>query len=237
MLDLERRSPPLREPTQRVLDALKRLCREDPAVALRTLGISETQASWLLVNSELSEAATAAAHSIYTGVLYQSLNYSSLGPKAKQRADAMLWVASALYGVVPLGESIASYRMSGSTTLPDLPRAATLWQDPISAVIADADPQLIVDMRSGAYANLWRPPPTLAPRYVVVKVWQLDNKGQRTAVSHHNKATKGLLARELVRAPHTPTTLRGLLKAAQRAGEQHGWVAQSERHQLDVVLQ
>lgn len=235
-LDLQNRRAPLRQPTQQVLDALRRVCRDDPAQALKVLGINESQVHWLTVNAELGDSPTAAAHDIYTGVLYQALGYPQLSPRARQRADTMLWVASALYGVVQLGESIASYRMSGGTKLPGLTNLPKLWQSPISSVIWDTDPTLIVDMRSGAYANLWRPPEGLADRYVGVKVWQLDAKGHRTAVSHHNKATKGLLARELARLTRTPTTRRGLTSAAQRAGEVHGWNAQCNGAQLDIVL-
>ena len=54
-----------------------------------------------------------------------------------------------------------------------------------------ATEELVVDLRSGAYANLAR-----APGAVHVRVLR-DEKGKRTVVSHDNKWTKGRLARAL----------------------------------------
>ena len=234
--DLHQRPAPLREPTQATLNALRRLCIGDPTQALKTLGLTQRQIEWLEFDAELADAPTAPAHEIYTGVLYQALDYPSLPRAAAARADAQVWVASALYGMVSLSEPIAAYRLSGGTKLPGLPPEAQLWQEPIQQLVAALDPGIILDLRSGAYSSLWRPPPHWRDRVILGKVWQLDRNGRRTSVSHHNKATKGLLTRALVRQARTIATPRALLGAARRAGATHNWTAELQGRQLDIVL-
>lgn len=235
--DLSMRPVPLQAPTAKVLASLRDVCNGDPQRALKTIGLSPRQSEWLEFNAELTDAPTAPAHDIYTGVLYQALDYPSLSRGAKARADRQVWVASALYGMVRLGEQISAYRLSGGTRLPNLPAEADLWQKPIQAVIEDFAPDVIVDLRSGAYTSLWRPPSAWQDRVIIGKVWQLDRSGRRTSVSHHNKATKGLLTRELVRLSRDIATPRALHGASTRAGAVHGWTVESSPGRLDVVLQ
>lgn len=233
---LASRPTALQLPTREVITALRELCTGEPARALKALGLTHRQVDWLEFDAELADAPTAPAHSIYTGVLYQALDYPSLSRAAKARADKHVWVASALYGMVRLGDQISAYRLSGGTKLPGLPTEADLWQEPIQSVIDDFGPDLIVDLRSGAYTSLWRPPKAWRERVVVGKVWQLDRSGRRTSVSHHNKATKGLLTRELVRQSREISTPRALHGAATRAGEVHGWTAELAPGRLDILL-
>lgn len=233
---LATRPAALQAPTRTVMTALRKVCTGEPSSALKVLGLTQRQLEWLEFDAELADAPAAPAHQIYTGVLYQALDYPSLTRSAKQRADRQVWVASALYGMVRLGEPIAAYRLSGGTKVPGLASESELWQEPIQSVLAEADPSIIVDLRSGAYTSLWRPPKTWRDRLVVGKVWQLDSSGRRTSVSHHNKATKGLLTRELVSQSRAISTPRALLGAATRAGEKHNWTAELTSGRLDIVL-
>jgi len=218
------------------MTALQTLCQSDPGRAAELLALGSRQREWLSINAEIDTAPAAPAVEIYTGVLFGALDVASLGPGARRRAVQQIWVASALFGLVRFDEHIPAYRLSGSARLPGVPPPARLWHQPISAVVRDASPPLIVDLRSGAYATLWHPEADLSQRYVVVKVWQLGPRGQRTAVSHHNKASKGLLARELVSLPKAPKTMRGLVSAANRAGSLHGWRAEAANGQLNLLL-
>ena len=218
------------------MSALRKICTGDPSRALKTLGLTARQTEWLEFDAELADAPTAPAHEIYTGVLYQALDYPSLSRAAKSRAEQQVWVASALFGVVRLADPIPAYRLSGGTKLPGLPTEAELWQEPIQSVIEGLDPEVILDLRSGAYTSLWRPPKAWRERVIVGKVWQLDRSGRRTSVSHHNKATKGLLTRELVRQSREIATPRALLGAARRAGDTHNWTAELAAGRLDIVL-
>ena len=82
-----------------------------------------------------------------------------------------------------------AYRLSGGTALPGTGGLASLWRPVVEPLLAAE--RLVVDLRSGAYADLAR-----APHAVQVRVLR-DAGGRRTTVSHDNKWTKGRLARAL----------------------------------------
>ena len=50
------------------------------------------------------------AHSVYTGVLYQALDWASLSAAAKKRGESALMIISAKYGAVRPSDRIESYK-------------------------------------------------------------------------------------------------------------------------------
>ena len=72
---------------------------------------------------------------------------------------------------------------------------------------------LVLDLRSAAYAAMWKPKGGHARRTVAVRVLQVrtvDGVEKRSVVSHFNKATKGRLVRALLddgADPGTPDEL------------------------------
>ena len=73
--------------------------------------------------------------------------------------------------------------------------------------------ELIVDLRSGAYAGLGR-----ISNAVGVDVIAEHSDGRRTVVSHFNKAHKGRLARVLAAARSEPDDATSVAALARRAG-------------------
>ncbi|QUQ71590.1 peroxide stress protein YaaA [Kutzneria sp. CA-103260] len=207
-LDLDALSFPELTPLRRKLaDALVTLAGDVPA-SLRALELSERQHHEVHRNAALLTSPTAPALSRYTGVLYDALDQKSLTKTEKSRADGRLGVASALFGVVRAGDPIPAYRLSGGSTLPGVGALGALWRPELEPVLRAAD-ELVVDMRSGAYAALAR-----VPAAVVVKVIMPNGK----TVSHHNKAYKGRLARVLATAQREPSTVAGLVRTGTAAG-------------------
>lgn len=207
-LDLDALSFPELTPLRRKLtDALVALSADVPA-SLRALELSERQHHEVERNAALLASPTAPALSRYTGVLYDALDAKTLTRAEKSRAGKRLAVASALFGVVRAGDPIPAYRLSGGSALPGVGTLGPLWRPELEPVLAAAD-DLVVDMRSGAYAALAR-----VPAAVVVKVVMPDGR----TVSHHNKAYKGKLARVLATAPKEPATVAGLVRTAIAAG-------------------
>ncbi len=47
---------------------------------------------------------------VYTGVLYEALEWSTLSPAAKKRGEAALVIISARYGAIKVTERIESYK-------------------------------------------------------------------------------------------------------------------------------
>ena len=207
-LDLDALSFPELTPLRRKLaDALVTLAADVPA-SLRALELSERQHHEVHRNAALLTSPTAPALTRYTGVLYDALDAKTLTRAEKSRADKRLAVASALFGVVRAGDPIPAYRLSGGSTLPGVGALGGLWRPELEPVLAGMD-ELVIDMRSGAYAALAR-----IPEAVAVKVIMPNGK----VVSHHNKAYKGRLARVLAVARNEPSTVAGLVRTATAAG-------------------
>ncbi|WP_243060726.1 peroxide stress protein YaaA [Nocardioides sp. SR21] len=219
----------LTAPRERVLDALVELCEGDPDVAAKTLGIGTTQLDRVELNRGLRTAPTARADQVYTGVVYDALDFATLSSGAKRRANTRVAVTSSLFGLVRPADRIPSYRLSGDTTLPGLGPVAGVWREHLGAVVTEAvGSGLLVDLRSGTYVNFWRP---AGVRSATVRVLH-EHNGQRKVVSHFNKATKGRIVRALLEAgadPRTPATLAAVLRDLD-------WVVEEDGSQLDVVV-
>ncbi len=205
--------------------------------ASKVLGLGATQEELVARNADLRNAPTARADKIYTGVLYDNLDFATLSPGAKRRAVSRIGVMSALFGMVRPNDAIPPYRLSGDVTLPGLGPIAGFWREHLGPTITAAlGSGLLVDLRSTTYAAFWRPTPDLASRTATVRVLH-ESGGKRKVVSHFNKATKGRLVRELLedgRTPRTPVALADVLSSLGWHVEPSGATAKGTR--LDVVV-
>ena len=194
--------PGLAEPRSHVFDALVALCSGNKKKAATILGLGPTQLDLIDINAQLATAPTAPAIEIYTGVLYDALDFQTLPATARKRASTRVAISSALFGLVRPGDLIPQYRLSADTTIPGLGPLATVWRDSVQSELrATTGP--ILDMRSGAYVKLGPLPTETADRGFVGRIL-LEKAGKRSVVSHHNKATKGLLVREILGASKAP---------------------------------
>lgn len=211
-LDLDALSFPELNPVRRKLaDALVELAADVPA-SLAALGLSERQRGEVERNARLWSSPTTPALLRYTGVLYDALAAAEFTDAERKRAHRRLAVASALFGVVRAGDPIPAYRLSGGSTLPGLGSLRSVWRPVLEPVLADVD-DLVVDLRSGAYAALAR-----IPGAVTVRVVTEDARGRRKTVSHHNKAHKGRLAAALATTATEPAGPEDVVAVAEAAG-------------------
>jgi cytoplasmic iron level regulating protein YaaA (DUF328/UPF0246 family) len=194
--------PELARTRTRVRSALVRLCRGRNATALEALGLSAGQAAEVTHNRGLTSAAAGLAADVYTGVLYDALDL----PALRRRGLALdrVLIFSGLWGVVRPADRIPHYRCSAGVNLPGVGSVSAAWRkalrEPMAAHVGD---QLVVDLRSGAYAGLWAP----GPNAVCVRVLherEVAGVVKRAVVSHFNKATKGRLTRALLDSGQQP---------------------------------
>ena len=215
----------LTRPRERVLDALIRLSRgRSRKRALDALGLAATQAAELERNAGLREAPTAPAAEVYSGVLYQELGLGELGKRARSRAADHVLVASALFGVVAPGDRIPAYRLAMGARIPALRKGLpALWRPALAAALPDEPGQLVLDLRSGAYAAAWKP-----ARATLVSIRAVTPDGK--VISHMAKATRGrvaraaLMARSLPREPEAVAALAG--PGARLLEGRDGWTVQ-----------
>ena len=214
-----------------MLAALTSLCTSEPAdVAAKVLGLGSTQIADVERDARLSEAWTARADTVYSGVLYEALtSRRSMRRRADGRRPGSRW---------PRGCSGCCGRPTGCrptgcrvTSLPGLGTVSTYWSKRLDATVREAAGRgLVVDLRSST-ATFWRPGPDLARKVVTMRVLHEVN-GQRKVVSHFNKATKGRIVRALLEdgaAPGTPARFADHLGAL-------GWKVEQVDNRLDVVV-
>lgn len=129
--------------------------------------------------------------SVYTGVLYQALDWQSLSPAAKKRGESALAIISAKYGVVRPSSRIENYKAKI-----DNKALAPLIADELDGI---ATP-LIVDCRSSTYKTVWKSPVDIT---VEIRVSTVVD-GVRTIVTHMSKKTRGEITRWLLQSRSIP---------------------------------
>lgn len=201
-----------------VLDAVVSLCSGPPNVAREALHLPVGLAEEVTRNRALRSAPTMPAGALYRGVLFDTLGLDSLDTLARRRANRSVVITSALWGPLRLRDRVPRYRLSAGVSLPGLGSVTAAWRTPLEKVLPDAVGRgLLLDLRSSAYAAMWRPTGAVAERTVTVRVLHERRRGDptsRVVVSHLNKATKGRLVRALLLAgadPRTPAALEDCL--------------------------
>jgi cytoplasmic iron level regulating protein YaaA (DUF328/UPF0246 family) len=192
--------PELGSTRKAVATALAQVSAHPQAPAL--LGVSANLRADIAHNVQLDSAPAVRVADLYTGVLYDALDLSSMDAAARRRANRWLVIISALYGAVRPADKISPYRLSMSVNLGDLGPLASVWRAPLAAVLPVAAGRgVIVDCRSSTYAAAWVPQGDLTRRWVQIRV---------PGATHLAKHTRGLVARHLCEEgadARTPTAL------------------------------
>ncbi|HRV59882.1 MAG: peroxide stress protein YaaA [Solirubrobacterales bacterium] len=214
-----------------LIAALEKLGKAPQKKAIEVLGISKGQAGEIARDAELATAPAAPASELYTGVLYDRLDFGTLTAAAGRRAKGNLLIASALWGFLAPADRIPYYRFSMKAKLPKIGGLPAYWRDALTAAMEsaghDEEGGLVLDMRSGAYSAAWKPK---RARLVTVRGFT-ETGGKRKAISHMAKAVRGEVARTALSARSMPKdleTLAGLL-------EKEGKTIELTDKTLDVI--
>jgi cytoplasmic iron level regulating protein YaaA (DUF328/UPF0246 family) len=156
-----------------------------------------------LLTKPLATAPSAKAIDVYSGVLYQALDWGSLSPTAKARGDKSLLIVSAIFGVLRPSDVIPNYKAKIKSSD---------WKAVLKPVLDGLDADLIVDCRSSTYAGVWQSPPD---RTVAVRVFKKE-KGKISVITHLSKKYRGELTRVLLKAGKVPKTPEDLLAIAEK---------------------
>jgi uncharacterized protein len=200
----------LTERRQKLLAALEALDRVSAKRALAMLGLSPGQSSEIAVDIALRGAPAAPAAEVYSGVLYDHLGLAKL----PARAHRQVLIASALWGAVRPQDRIPYYRLSAKARLIKVGPLASFWRGALAAALPDEEGELVVDMRSGAYAAAWKP-----KRATLVAVRAFSEEGgKRKPISHMAKAVRGDVAKALLAAKKAPSDPESAAALAESAG-------------------
>jgi cytoplasmic iron level regulating protein YaaA (DUF328/UPF0246 family) len=227
-LDLGRLSSPALNATRELLvDRLVELCADEEA-AVKALKLPASGRHYAQAGRALRTAPTLAAWELYNGVLYDRLGLGDL-PDGEQ-----VFIASPLWGLLRPSDRVPPYRMPMSTRFPGLEPLAKLWRPAVAEVLGARD-ELIVDLRSSTYAQVWSP----KDRGVSVRVFKEDPDGKRSVVTHMAKATRGEVAHALLAGgarPESAADLGDFLSAQGWKVELTEPAARSKPWLLDIVI-
>jgi hypothetical protein len=172
----------------------------------------------------LRKAPAAPAAEVYTGVLFKRLELAEVPAKGRRQ----VLIFSALWGAVRPDDRIPYYKLPPKTKLKGIGAPAGYWRPALSEALPDEDGELIVDMRSGAYTSFWKPKQaTLLP----VRAFT-ERDGERKAVSHMAKASRGDVARALLGAKKAPSDPEGAAAIVATAG----LTVELNEGSLDVIV-
>lgn len=172
----------------------------------------------------LRETPAAPAHEVYTGVLFKRLELPELAAAARRQ----VLIASALWGVVSPDDRIPYYKFPPKTRLEGIGAPNAFWRPALAEALPDEEGDLVVDMRSGAYAAAWKPKQATL---LAVRAFT-EEGGQRKAVSHMAKAVRGDVARALLEAKKAPSDP----EAAAAIAEAAGFTVELTDGSLDVIV-
>ena len=159
----------------------------------------------------------------YSGTLYDALHgrglkgtpteHNSLGALERKRAAESVFIQSALFGLIPATNLIPNYRFSAGSKLPgfDLKKH---WASAHEVIWKRLEGNLIIDLRSKAYAELAPIPPQIEHYWVEV----LDSKNGK-ALNHFNKKGKGQFVRAALQAKQESKSLSDLIAVAKSTGQ------------------
>ena len=163
--------------------------------------LTATRTAVLKKHKEIDVSHCDLASNIYSGVLYNALDYTSLSTAAQLRANSSIVIISAAFGAIRLTDIIPYYKFKIDPAT---------WKKPLSIALFGLDNELVIDCRSSTYATVWTPDPL---KTVGIRVFK-KVAGQLKVITHMSKLTRGEVTRYLVsqaKNPQTPHDLHKLL--------------------------
>ena len=161
--------------------------------------LTTTRTALLKKHKEVDISHCDVASNIYTGVLYNALDYTSLSTAAQARANSSIVIISAAFGAIRLNDVIPYYKFK-------IDQAT--WKKPLSLALYGLDNELVIDCRSSTYATVWTPDPS---KTVGIRVFKKVT-GQLKVITHMSKLTRGEVIRYLVSQAKNPQTPHDLYK-------------------------
>jgi len=156
-----------------------------------------------LLTKTLASAPAAKAMDVYTGVLYQALDWNSLSPATRARGEKSVLITSAIFGVLRPSDLIPNYKAKIKTSD---------WKAALKPALDGLAADLIIDCRSSTYAGVWQSPPA---NTVAVRVFKKE-KGKISVITHLSKKYRGELTRVLLKSGKPPKTPSELLAIAEK---------------------
>lgn len=160
----------------------------------------------------------------YSGTLYSAIHGrglkgtptadNQLSDEERTRAGELLFIQSALFGLISATDEIPEYKISATKNIGGL-NLKRHWAAAHSGIWPKLSGEIIVDLRSKAYAE--QAPLPNDEFHFTVEVFYRSPEGQLSQMNHFNKKAKGQLVRSVLQARSAPATIADLAAAAKLA--------------------
>lgn len=160
----------------------------------------------------------------YSGTLYSAIHgrglkgtptaNSQLSKEERTKAGELLFIQSALFGLISATDDIPEYKISATKNIGGL-NLKKHWSAAHAGIWQKLNGEIIVDLRSKSYAEL---APLPNSEFVfTVEVFYRSPEGQLSQMNHFNKKAKGQLVRSVLQSHSAPANIAELAAAANGA--------------------
>ena len=201
---------PTRERVAKILGQVS----ERPRTSQKLLGVKGTAlAKAMAENVAISGSATLPAIERYTGVMYDAIDYQSLGVEAKECFGQSTIIMSGLFGMVRPYDMIPAYKLKMGGKLPRGKTCSAIWKPVITkSLAAISQDRVIWDLLPNEHGAAWNPAAVKSSARYTVKFLNRTPDGELKTVNHWSKLLKGALVRHLVSNPEPAGSPASALK-------------------------
>lgn len=160
----------------------------------------------------------------YSGTLYSAIHgrglkgtptaNNQLSDEERNRAGELLFIQSALFGLISATDEIPEYKISATKNIGAV-NLKRHWSAAHADLWSKLSSEIIVDLRSKVYAE--HAPLPNSEFAFTVEVFYRSADGQLSQMNHFNKKAKGQLVRSVLQAQSAPATIADLVTAAKSA--------------------
>ncbi len=162
----------------------------------------ETLGEAIAWNRLLPNAPTAAARDLYSGVMYEAIDFGTLKMAEKKLFDKNALIISGLFGLLRPSDWIPAYKLKiGANLGGAVGKVAHFWRRPVSELLRrELRGKIVWDFLPDQHRRVWDSTGEVVAHHQVKFVKRIIRSGvaEYKTISHHSKALKGSLIRHLL---------------------------------------
>lgn len=153
-------------------------------------------------NRHLFESTSMPARDLYTGIMYEAIDYKTLGKAEKDRFNKQVLIFSGMFGLVRPTDRLPPYKLKMSGNLGGMVgRVSNYWRAPVSEVLRrELKGKVVWNFLPDTHQRVWDGTGEIAANHSVKFVKRVVRSGvaEWKTISHHSKSLKGALIRHLL---------------------------------------
>ncbi len=156
----------------------------------------------VVINRCIRDSNALPARELYSGVMYDAVDYKTLKAAEKKLFDKQTLILSGLFGVLRPTDRIPPYKLKMSARLGGVVgKVAAYWRKPASEILRrEVKGKVVWDFLPDQHRRVWDSTGEIKARHQVkfVKRVVRDGVAEYKTISHHSKSLKGALIRHLL---------------------------------------